>query len=314
MQPMTLTWLPGGGEGDLRAALASALPGVTVGRLDLRRVQLDGPPEWAAAAAIDDAGQVIKYAWSEAAAAGIAREASLLQMLGRLVPVPEVVAVADRPVLLVTRVVPGQPLVGTAPGLATAEGRERVAAELGSALARLHAPGVLAQAGELVDLPPAEAQATTRALRERLAPWVAGRQWARILEWCDQVDETLTPRPLPDVLLHGDLHGHNQIWSDGLGRLRAMLDWATASRGEPEFDFRYLPDQAPEPDLPARAAARYRQAGGRPLELRRIFAWHILTLLGDALWRSEAGVALPDGRTPVEWVDGLERRLEVTGW
>ncbi|HLI00095.1 MAG TPA: phosphotransferase [Acidimicrobiales bacterium] len=311
---MTSTWLPGGGEGDLRAAMASALPGVTIGRLDTRRVQLDGPPEWAAAAAIDEAGQVIKYAWSEQAAAGIAREARLLQMLSGLIPVPEIVAVSDRPVLLVTRLVPGQPLDGRAPELATAEGRERVAVELGTALARLHAPGVLARAGELVDLPPAAAQATTRALRGRLAPWVAGRQWAQILMWCDQVDETLTPRPLPDVLLHGDLHGHNQIWSNGLGQLRAILDWATASRGEPEFDFRYLPDQAPEPDLLSLTAARYRQAGGRPLELRRILAWHILTLLGDALWRSEAGVALPDGRTPIEWVDDLERRLEVTGW
>src|SRR5579875_246547 len=181
MQRMTSTWLPGGGEGDLRAAMASALPGVTIGRLDTRRVQLDGPPEWAAAAAIDEAGQVIKYAWSEQAAAGIAREARLLQMLSGLIPVPEIVAVSDRPVLLVTRLVPGQPLDGRAPELATAEGRERVAVELGTALARLHAPGVLARAGELVDLPPAAAQATTRALRGRLAPWVAGRQWAQIL-------------------------------------------------------------------------------------------------------------------------------------
>lgn len=306
--------LPGGDEAGLRDAMASALPGIKVGRLDLRRVQLDVPPEWAAAAVLDDTGQVIKFAWSEEAAACIAKEASILRLVTGVVPVPEVVAVSDRPALLVTRLVAGQPLAGTAPELATPEGRERVAAELGSVLARLHAPGMLARAGELVDLPPAVAQATTGALRARLRPWIAARQWAQVMVWCDQVDETLLRRPPAHVLVHGDLHGHNQIWSDGLGQLRAILDWASAAHGEPEFDFRYLPDQAPDPDLAARAVAQYRRAGGRPLDLRRILAWHILTLLGDALWRSEAATPLPDGRNPVEWVDDLERRLDVMGW
>ena len=60
-----------------------------------------------------------------------------------------------------------------------------------------------------------------------------------------------------------------------------------------EFDFRYLPDQASETDL------------------ERVMAWHLRTVLGDALWRSEAGVALPGGGDPSSWVDQLARRMVV---
>ncbi|MEV6303449.1 hypothetical protein AB0M02_28830 [Actinoplanes sp. NPDC051861] len=33
----------------------------------------------------------------------------------------------------------------------------------------------------------------------------------------------------------------------------------------------------------------------------------------DALWRAEAGVALPDGRAAADWVDDLEGRLAAVG-
>lgn len=42
-------------------------------------------------------------------------------------------------------------------------------------------------------------------------------------------------------------------------------------------------------------------------------AWHRRTALGDALWRSEAGIHLPDHRTTVEWVEDLQRRLTAMG-
>jgi hypothetical protein len=38
-------------------------------------------------------------------------------------------------------------------------------------------------------------------------------------------------------------------------------------------------------------------------------AWHLRTALADALWRSEAGVPLPDHRTPAAWVDDLAHRF-----
>jgi hypothetical protein len=42
-------------------------------------------------------------------------------------------------------------------------------------------------------------------------------------------------------------------------------------------------------------------------------AWHLRTALGDALWRSEAGVPLPDHRTPPAWVDDLAERFAALG-
>ena len=42
-------------------------------------------------------------------------------------------------------------------------------------------------------------------------------------------------------------------------------------------------------------------------------AWHLRNALGDALWRSEAGLRLADHRTPPEWVDDLAARFGVLG-
>lgn len=42
-------------------------------------------------------------------------------------------------------------------------------------------------------------------------------------------------------------------------------------------------------------------------------AWHLRNALGDALWRSEAGIPLPDHRTPPEWVDDLTARFSALG-
>jgi hypothetical protein len=42
-------------------------------------------------------------------------------------------------------------------------------------------------------------------------------------------------------------------------------------------------------------------------------AWHLRTVLGDALWRSEAGIPLTDHRTPPERVDDLAARFTMLG-
>jgi hypothetical protein len=52
---------------------------------------------------------------------------------------------------------------------------------------------------------------------------------------------------------------------------------------------------------------------GTTLDVDRIMAWHLRTVLGDALWRAEAGVALPDNRTPAQWVDDLADRFAALG-
>ena len=38
-------------------------------------------------------------------------------------------------------------------------------------------------------------------------------------------------------------------------------------------------------------------------------AWHVRQALGDVLWRSEAGLPLPDYRSPGAWVDDIAARL-----
>jgi hypothetical protein len=43
---------------------------------------------------------------------------------------------------------------------------------------------------------------------------------------------------------------------------------------------------------------RYQQITGRYLSADRVMAWHLRTILGDALWRGEAGIPLTDHRTP----------------
>ena len=80
-----------------------------------------------------------------------------------------------------------------------------------------------------------------------------------------------------------------------------------------EFDFRYLPSLAPGSDLFAAVLRHYRDESGRELDLDRVMAWHIRTVLGDALWRSEAGVALPGGGDPATWVEALAQELRKAG-
>ena len=57
----------------------------------------------------------------------------------------------------------------------------------------------------------------------------------------------------------------------------------------------------------------YQQMSGRQLSTDRVMAWHLRTALGDALWRSEAGIPLADHRTPPEWVDDLAARFGMLG-
>jgi hypothetical protein len=53
----------------------------------------------------------------------------------------------------------------------------------------------------------------------------------------------------------------------------------------------------------------YERRTGRAVEPASLLAWHIRTVLGDALWRSEAGVPLPAGGTVHDWIEALELRI-----
>ena len=97
----------------------------------------------------------------------------------------------------------------------------------------------------------------------------------------------------------------------GRGELRLVTDFETAAVGDPAFDFRCLPARGGTLDLFDEVVAAYEAASGRTPDVLRVLGWHIRTVLGDALWRSEAGVALPGGGTPSSCADDLDRRLWI---
>jgi thiamine kinase-like enzyme len=111
--------------------------------------------------------------------------------------------------------------------------------------------------------------------------------------------------------VHADLHGDNQVWTGD--RLRLVVDFETVSAAEPEYDLRALPATGPGVELFTATARHYEHRTGRRLAVDRVMAWHLRTALGDALWRSEAGIPLPDHRTPAAWSDDLATRFRELG-
>jgi aminoglycoside phosphotransferase (APT) family kinase protein len=91
--------------------------------------------------------------------------------------------------------------------------------------------------------------------------------------------------------------------------LLAVVDFEESGVADRHFDFRYLPSNAQGPELVLAVIGAYERLSGQRLAIERIMAWHILTALGDALWRTEAGVALPGGGTATTYVDLLEVML-----
>jgi len=187
-----------------------------------------------------------------------------------------------------------------------------VAGDLAAVLAGLHDPDVLTAVSEAIGtLPEPIAHASTDTLRARFGALIRSDQRDRVLTWCDWADQALAS-PGRTVLVHGDLHGDNHLWDRGSLRLRLVVDWETAGAGEPEFDLRCLPGDCGIELFTATVAA-YERMSGTTLNMDRIMAWHLRTVLGDALWRAEAGVALPDHRTPAQRVDDLDARFIALG-
>jgi aminoglycoside phosphotransferase (APT) family kinase protein len=153
---------------------------------------------------------------------------------------------------------------------------------------------------------------TTRALRERFGRWVTPEQQRKVVRWCDWADEVLA-EPRPRVLVHGDLHGDNQVWYGG--ELKAVIDFENAGAGEPEYDLRAFPGPGMGPGLELLTAIirQYERMAGREVSVERLMAWHLRQTLGDALWRSEAGLPLPDRRTAGEWVADIAARFRFLG-
>jgi aminoglycoside phosphotransferase (APT) family kinase protein len=268
-------------------------------------------PVWHSSTAVIGGRFVVKFAWSRPAALRVAHEIAILAALARAPAVPylpEVTASSTEPVLLVTRLVPGASLFEVVGSVDRDRAGRQLARFLGALHQRAARDRAEAAAGRLAGpvLPPA----TTQVLRHRFGTWVRPDQRQSVSQWCDWADAALAA-PGGSVLVHGDLHGDNQVW-DG-GELRVVLDFETTGAAEPEYDLRGLPGTGPGVELLTAVMRHYRQLAGRPLSAERVMAWHLRNALGDALWRSEAGLPLPDHRTPPEWIDDLAARFAALG-
>jgi aminoglycoside phosphotransferase (APT) family kinase protein len=255
---------------------------------------------------------VLKFAWSQAAARFISHQISVLGALAQepAVPyLPEVVAAGTSPLILVTRRVGGTSLFKVVDRI----DRDHAGEQLARFLAALHSDQTRRRAEAAVGPVPAwYPLVTTSALRERFGRLVTPGEQRAVEHWCDWADEILA-RPVPQVLVHGDLHGDNQIWS--AGELQVVLDFENAGLGEPEYELRAFPGPGMGPGLEVLTATmrHYERLTDRVLSAERIMAWHVRQALGDALWRSEAGIGLPDRRSPGAWVADIDARLRLLG-
>lgn len=308
------TWLSEPTIDALRAALRTVAPGLAEATIVPRGLEPDNEPQWCAASAVVDGRFVVKFAWSRPAALRVRHEARILQTLRTAVPrlpVPEVVTASSDPAMLVLRRVPAAPFFEIRHQIGPGE-RDAVARDLATVLADLHDPGVpAALTRELGPLPVPAAHATTDTLRARFGALIRPDQRDRVRSWYEWADAALAA-PGRTVAVHGDFHGDNHLWDPETLRLRLVVDLETVGTGEPEFDMRCLPGDCGIALFTA-TVAHYERLTGTTLDADRIMAWHLRTVLGDALWRAEAGIPLPDGRTPVQWVDDLGARFAALG-
>jgi aminoglycoside phosphotransferase (APT) family kinase protein len=309
-----MRWLADPSEASVRRAVAAAAPHLADARIELSPDIDTSNPEWSSSTAILDGSFLVKFAWSEAGATRVFREAQVLATLARVVPelpVPRPAGVSTDPVAFVTPLVRGAPLGLDDVRRCSRDERAAITDALASFLATLHQSLVLdAVRATVPSLVAPHPQGTTAAIRERLPRFLDRRRAELVFGWCDWVDEILGgPAPQP-VLAHGDLHGYNQVWRRGSWTLLLVADFEVAGPADPEYDFRYFPSQEPTLGFVTAIRDKYMSLTGRTIDMKRVLAWHVRTALGDALWRSEAGVPLPGGGTPATYVDDLESKLE----
>jgi aminoglycoside phosphotransferase (APT) family kinase protein len=259
---------------------------------------------------------VVKYAWSESASRLLLHQARVLTALTGLslpVAVPMPVHVNADPALLVYRALPGNPMPWTVREAADAATVAIIGRQLGEVLGQLHASAVIHHLDEAgVSLPLPQPQSTPDALRRRLFHLLDSRRASTAEALVVSVEKVLAG-PSARAFLHGDFHGHNLLLADNGLDVTGLLDFEESAAGDPCYDLRYLPALAPTLDLLSAVMEAHATRAGRPLELLRVLAWHVLTDLGDALWRTEQGVEVVDGPLSRRF-DDLLARLERGGW
>jgi aminoglycoside phosphotransferase (APT) family kinase protein len=308
-------WLPEPSADAVRDAVRRVAPDLAGDEVILNDILETSAPLWQRGTAWLGMAHVVKFCWSASAAAELDRERRvILALAGTSFQrwLPPIAMTSERPLLVITRRVDGAPFVAAVFGDSSAGSP---VADLAQALTDLHNPAVLAAVRSAVsDLPAPTPQADTAAIRAGLHRFVEAARVAQIVRWCDWADEIQARAAAGDpVLVHGDLHGYNMVVADG--RLVCLLDFDGVAVGDHHFDFRYLPGLERSIRLFVSTAEEYERLSGRTVEPASVLAWHIRTVLGDALWRSQAEVPLPDGGTVDEWVDQLHARIiELAHW
>ena len=309
-----MRWLADGSAAALGEAVRVVAPELSGCPLAIDEPVAADDPVWHSSSAVIGDRFIAKFAWSRPAAVRIAREIGVLIALARepAVPfLPEVVARSTDPLLLITRIVPGTSLFEVADSI----DRDRAGLQIASFLAALHEPTARerteAAVGRLSgpELPPA----TTMTLRDRVGRWIRPDQRRTVVRWCDWAEAVLAAPAQAAVLVHGDLHGDNQVWDQG--ELRLVVDFETIGAAEPEYELRTFPGPGlgPGVELLTAVMGHYEGISGRRLSLDRVMAWHLRQALGDVLWRSEAGLPMADRRTPPQWVEDLAARFGALG-
>jgi aminoglycoside phosphotransferase (APT) family kinase protein len=315
-----LGWLTGYTEACLRNALTAAAPHLA----DLP-IRLDGAPDlskplWASSRSTVGRRVIAKFAHSEETAVRIWREAQVLSLLGGelALPVPKLAAAGRNPVFSSTELVSGgAPLSYATVAAATPDRIVQFADSLATFLAQLHAVSTLLRVRERLESVPRLPQpglcVSTDQLRARFMTMVEPRQRSTVIDWCDWIDQQLSSSA-ETVFVHGDFHPYNQLWDLDEPRLLAVVDFESSGLAEPEFDLRVLPAFGPGVDLLVSTVERYEAISGREVSLPRTMALFLLNYLGDALWRTEAGISLPEpGNSPSAYVKEAAGRLAALG-
>lgn len=270
-----MRWLSDAAPGTVAEAVRRVAPQLAGRSIEAEPPAGEDDPRWWSSTAVVGGDAVAKFAWSREAAGRIAHEIAVLTALAGEPFLPEVLAASVDPVLLITRRVPGASLFAVAGAIdPDVAGRQ-----LAAFLTALHAPATRARVEAAVAVPEArhgpQHPPPAPELRDRLGAWAR--------PWCDWAGAVLTPAR-PAVLVHADFHGDNQVWAGD--RLRLVVDFETVAVAEPEYDLRGLPAEL----LPA-TIDHYERLGGGRLSVARAMAWQVRTVLGDALWRGDAGRA-----------------------
>ncbi len=257
---------------------------------------------------------VVKFAWSDSAREILLQQGRLLAALPELrVPIPRPIAIAEDPPLLVYRKLPGNALPWTAEVWTDARRVKTIGHQLGELLAEVHAPRVLAaieSAGLRLRAP--SPQSTPESLRQRMFPMLDARR-AELAEGLVTAVAARLRLSSARVFLQGDFHGHNLLVSDDSSHVIGLLDFEESGAGDRAYDFRYLPALGPTLDLLFAVMQSYARVSGERVDLWRVLAWHVLTDLGDALWRTEQGADVVDGPLARRF-DDLLIRLARAGW